>query len=347
MHRIYAAMEDELLVIEDVEHPRVEERLEGFKPQCLAMDPQRPEMLYCGTADRGLWRSVDAGVSWEPVGEGISHTNVTAVAVSAAEQADDGYGVVYAGTEPSALFRSEDGGNSWRELEGMRELPSYAGWSFPPKPQTSHVRWISPDPSLSGRLFVCIEAGALIRSHDGGETWEDRVDDGPLDTHTLALHEDAPGRLYSAAGDGSLPTGRGYMQSPDGGDTWDRPSEGLDHHYLWGLAVDPADPDTMVVSAASSPFHAHFLRVAESTLYRREGVGPWHEVRGGLSDPEGTLVSVLASNGNEPGVFYALNNHGLYRSVDTGREWVRLEAPWPERYLRQPPQALLVTGDDR
>ena len=346
MHRIYAAMQDELLVIEDVEHPRVEHQLEGFKPRCLTADPQRPEFLYCGTADRGLWRSADAGVSWEPVGEGISHTNVTAVAVSAAEQAD-GRGVVYAGTEPSALFRSEDGGNSWRDLERMRELPSYAEWSYPPKPNTSHVRWISPDPTQSGHLFVCIEAGALIRSHDGGETWEDRVDDGPLDTHTLAVHEDAPGRLYSAAGDGFFPARRGYMQSPDGGDTWERPSEGLDYQYLWGLAVDPADPDTAVVSAASGPFSAHSPATAQSTLYRRGDGGPWHEVRVGLPEPEGTVVSVLASNANEPGVFYALNNHGVYRSVDAGREWERLEMAWPERYLRQHPQALLVTEDAR
>ena len=346
MHRIYAAMEDELLVIEDVEHPQAEHRLEGFRPQCLAADPQRPELLYCGTADRGLWRSADAGVSWEPVGEGLSHTNVTAVAVSAAEQAD-GPGVVYAGTEPSALFRSEDGGNSWRELESMRELPSSAGWSFPPKPNTSHVRWISPDPTQSGRLFVCIEAGALIHSDDGGESWHDKVPDGPLDTHTLAVHEDAPGRLYSAAGDGSLPMGRGYMQSLDAGESWTRPDEGLVHQYLWGLAVNPTDPDTAVVSAASSPFSAHFPATAQSTLYRREGGGPWHEVRGGLPDPAGTVVSVLASNENEPGVFYALNNHGVYRSADAGREWERLEVPWPERYLRQHPQALLVTEDTR
>lgn len=216
MRRMYAAMEDELLVVEGVEHTRTERRLEGCEPRCLAADPLRPELLYCGTAERGLWRSADAGASWEPVGEGVRHPAVTAAAVSAAERVD-GRGVVYAGTEPSTLFRSEDGGSSWRELEGMRDLPSFPEWSFPPRPETSHVRWISPDLAVPGRLFVCIEAGALIRSHDGGETWQDRVDDGPLDTHTLALHEDAPGRLYSAAGDGSISTGREYSQSPDGG----------------------------------------------------------------------------------------------------------------------------------
>lgn len=345
MNRIYAAMESELLVIEGVERPRTERRLEGRKPQCLAADPLRPELLYCGTADRGMWRSADAGDSWEPVGEGIRYPNVTAVAVSAAEQMD-GRGIVYAGTEPSTLFRS-DGGGSWRELEGMRRLPSSSEWSFPPKPGTSHVRWISPDPAVPGRLFVCIEAGALIKSEDGGETWEDRVDDGPLDTHTLAVHKDAPGRLYSAAGDGYLSVGRGYAESPDAGGSWQRFSDGLTDHYLWGLAVDQADPETVIVSAASGVRQAHSSEVAESAIYRREGGRPWQEVSSGLPDREGTTASVLAAGGDEPGVFYAINNHGLYRSADAGKEWERLGVSWPERYHHQHPRALLVTGDGR
>jgi photosystem II stability/assembly factor-like uncharacterized protein len=342
MRRIYAAMEEELLVVEGVESPRAERRLDDRKPRCLAADPLRPELIYCGTADRGLWRSTDAGDSWEPVGEGITHANVTAVAVSAAERTD-GRGVVYAGTEPSTLFRSEDGGGSWRELEAMRRLPSFPEWSFPPKPETSHVRWISPDPAVPGRLFVCIEAGALIRSYDGGETWVDRVSEGPLDTHTLAVREDAPGRLYSAAGDGFFAEGGGYLESPDGGDTWERHPEGLTHHYLWGLAVDPQDPNTVLISASSGPMQAHSAGAAESTVYRREDGGPWQEVRGGLPDTEGTIASVL--DAAEPGVFYALNNHGLYRSPDAGKNWERLDVSWPERYLRQHPQALLVTED--
>ena len=346
MRRIYAAMEDELLVIEDVEPSRTERRLQDCSPQCLAADPLRPETIYCGTADRGLWRSANAGASWEAIGEGIRYPAVTAVAVSAAERVD-GHGVVYAGTEPSTLFRSEDGGDSWRELERMRDLPSSTDWSFPPKPETSHVRWISADPAVSGRLFVCIEAGALIQSHDGGETWEDRVDDGPLDTHTLAVREDTPGRLYAATGDTYFSTGGGYMESRDGGVSWQRLSDGIAHLYLYGLAVDPADPDTVIVSAASGARQAHSPEGAESAIYRREAGGPWRKARNGLPQPEGTIISMLAADEAEPGSFYALNNHGLYRSADAGKEWERLEVSWPDRYHHQHPHALLVTGDGR
>src|SRR5260370_40275671 len=129
------------------------------------------------------------------------HEQVMSVAVSAAEEVG-GYGVVYAGTESSAIFRSEDQGKSWRELAALRELPSARTWSFPPRPWTSHIRWITPDPLMPGRVFAAAEAGPLVRSLDRGQTWEDRRPGGPFDTHTLVMHPLAARRLYSAASDG-------------------------------------------------------------------------------------------------------------------------------------------------
>jgi hypothetical protein len=299
-------------------------------------------MVYCGTFERGLWRSMDAGNSWERVGEEVVRGPVMAVAVSAVEQAG-GYGVAYAGTEPSAVYRSEDGSETWRELGGLSELPSAPEWSFPPRPETHHVRWISPDPNASGRLFVAIEAGALIGSPDGGETWEDRTPDGPIDTHTLATHRDAPNRLYSAAGDGFMEAERGYAESDDAGASWRRISEGLQHHYLWGVAVDPGDPETVIVSAATSPWKAHTRRAAESTIYRKTAGEPWWEVREGLPEAEGRNVAVLAANGDEPGVFYALTNEGLYRSPDAGSSWERLEIGRQDQFGR--PTGLAVAGE--
>ena len=342
MTRIYAAMAEELLVVGHRNGRwHAERRLAESSPQCVAVDPLRPEQLYCGTFDKGLWRSADAGGSWEPVGEGIARDAVMAVAVSPVERAN-GHGVVYAGTEPSALFRSEDRGESWEELREMRELPSAPEWSFPPRPEISHVRWILPDPTIARRLYVAIEAGALIRSHDGGQTWQDRVPDGPRDTHTLTTHKDVPGRLYSAAGDGFMRSGMGYAESRDGGDTWERFSEGLKHHYLWGVAVDPADPETVVISAAASPREAHNPTRADSTIYRKEAGGPWREVTDGLPETERRLVSILAANEAEPGVFYALTNLGLYRSPDAGLSWESLDLAWPDRYRRQNQRGLAV-----
>lgn len=343
--RVYATMAGELLVARRQNGSwSTELWLAGSSPQAVAVDPSRPEIVYCGTFHQGLWRSTDAGDSWERVGENVVNAPVMALAVSDVERSGR-RGVVYAGTEPSAVYRSEDGGETWRELGGLRELPSAPEWSFPPRPETHHVRWISPDPNAPGRIFVAIEAGALIGSPDGGETWEDRTPDGPRDTHTLATHEDAPGRLYSAAGDGVITAGLGYAESRDAGATWRRISDGLQHHYLWGVAVDPGDPETIVVSAASGPWQAHGSRAAESTIYRKTAGEPWREVREGLPEVEGRNVAVLAANGDEPGVFYALTNEGLYRSPDAGSSWERLEIGPQDQFKR--PTGLAIVGEGR
>jgi photosystem II stability/assembly factor-like uncharacterized protein len=310
---------------------RAELQLAGRRVQSVAHDPLRPELVYCGTFGDGLFRSDDAGATWQPAHVGNTHDKIMSLAVSSVERAN-GRGVVYAGTEPSAVFRSEDGGDRWRELTGLTDLPSSREWSFPPRPQTHHVRHIEPDAHTVGRLYVAIEAGALVRTDDAGRTWRDRVPGGPRDTHTLATHPTAPNRLYSAAGDG-------YFESRDGGDTWQpaggsrlsgwaRPVAGLKHGYLWSLAVDPQDPEGLVVTAAAGPRQAHD-ELAESVVYRRRVGAPWTETREGLPSPQGRRVALVAAHAAEPGVFYLASEVELYRSADAGASWERLEVEWP------------------
>lgn len=342
MAKLYIALERALAIVDQQAGSwNVDLQLEGKHTQCIAIDPQRPEYVYCGTFGEGLWRSKDAGRSWEQVGADVIQPQVMSVAVSKTEHVGD-FGVIYAGTEPSALYRSEDGGTSWREMEALRQLPSASTWSFPPRPYTSHIRWITPDPLVQGRLFAAVEAGALLRSLDGGETWEDRKPTGPFDTHTLVMHRLAPDRLYSAAGDGFMQPGNGFVQSDDGGETWYRPDEGLQHHYLWSAAADPANPSTLVISAAPGPQEAHNPTHAHSALYRRSGDGAWQLLQDGLPAQQGTLAPVLAVTEAEPHVFYMACNHGVFRSPDAGESWEQLPVRWPSALQSSRPQALVV-----
>ena len=359
MTRLYVAMDDAVAVVNGQNGGwQFVERLHDVHPQCLAVDPFQPQRLYCGTFDNGLWRSDDAGESWQQVGAGIAHQRVMSVAVSQAERVGT-YGVVWAGTEPSALYRSEDGGESWQELRGLQDIPSKPNWTFPPRPNGHHVRWIAPDPNVAERLFVAIEQGGIMRSLDEGKTWEDHNPAAQKDGHTLAMHKDAPGRLYEASGGEDVKfrmfvrpawpplepnvimTAGGFAETYDGGASWEAVTDGLQHHYLWGVAVDPADPDTIVASASIGPLQAHRAR-ATSFIYRRAATKSWRIVSEGLPEPRGTKVSVLAANEAEPGVFYALNNQGIFRSNDAGVTWKALDVAWPQRFRKQHPQGLAV-----
>jgi hypothetical protein len=174
-------------------------------------------------------------------------------------------------------------------------------------------------------VFVAIEAGALVRTLDGGRTWEDRTAGGPYDTHTAATHPLAADRVYSAAGDG-------YFESVDAGRTWRRYMDGLRHGYLVGISVDPTDPDTVIVSAAAGPRVAYRPGGAEAFVYRRRGGRPWTVVGDGLPEPAGTTVARFAVDSDER-INYAANNRGLYRSADAGATWSQLDVAWPSGAL--------------
>jgi photosystem II stability/assembly factor-like uncharacterized protein len=195
----------------------------------------------------------------------------------------------------------------------MEGLPSASEWSFPPKPETHHVRWITCHPEDPGRLWLAVEAGALISTPDGGRSWRDRVPSGPTDTHELALHPDRPEGLRSAAGDG-------YFESDDGGFSWTRPMDGLEVGYLRSVALDPGDPDVVMVSGASRPRSAYVAGHSDGRLYRRKGSGVWTRVDSGWPDPPDGIAPLLAS-GLEAGELWGADDRGVFRSGDGGQSW--------------------------
>ncbi|MBA2285053.1 MAG: hypothetical protein H0W02_06200, partial [Ktedonobacteraceae bacterium] len=166
MTKVYVAMQNSLVIMTgNNDDWRTTIKLDGMPVFDVAVDPFNQSRVYAATIGNGLWRSDDAGENWQSVGPGITYDMVMAVAVSPVEKYGQ-YGVVWAGTEPSALFRSEDGGDTWQERPTLLDLPSKPTWSYPPKPDTHHVRWIQPDSHEAGRLFVAIEQGGIMRSLD-------------------------------------------------------------------------------------------------------------------------------------------------------------------------------------
>jgi len=333
MTRICAAMSDSL-VVADGSTTRVRLTDRG-RLESVAVDDRRPDRVFAGTFGDGLWRSTDGGDTFERVGREVLASSATSVAVDPHDPDR-----VWAGTEPSRLYCSTDGGATWETRPGLADLPSASEWSFPPRPDTHHVRWIEPDPHHEERLYLAIEAGALVRTDDGGRTYRDRPADARRDNHTIATHHDAPGRVYVAAGDG-------YAESEDGGDSWHYPQESLAHRYVWGLAVDPGDPDRVMASATTGARRAHTADQADARVYRRTG-GPWEELE---SLPTGEGVTRAVFDATAPGTVYAAHNRGLFRSTDWGGTVERIDdrfgLEWRDRFGTATCRGLAVVDDDR
>lgn len=276
--------------------------LEGKAVRCVAAERGQ---LLAGTRD-GALLSTDDGATWRRVD--LPETDVYSVAIGR------GDGTLFAGTEPSRLFRSADG-DRWDELDALQSIPSRDTWSYPPRPWTSHVRWIAPDPHRAERLLVGIELGGLMYSDDGGESFTDHRPGAERDVHALAWHPSVEGRSYESAGGGAT-------WSRDGGLSWEAAESGREHRYCWALAVDPDEPDRWYVSAAHGPRQAHGAGAARAGVYRWEGAGPWERIEQGLPRPLDSMPYALVST--TTGLFAGLANGRIFSSADHGDSWEEL-----------------------
>ncbi|MDN6344586.1 MAG: hypothetical protein L0J87_07290 [Tetragenococcus koreensis] len=345
MKEFFLGMDEELLIAKETPNGYTTfSRLNGLQPTRLAFDPQNERVIYCGTSNNGLWKSEDGGDNWSKIGNekqlGIRSERVTSVAVRPSKKTSEN-NIVYAGTEPSMLYYSNDKGVTWHEFTGIQTLPSKRNWSFPPRPYTHYVRWITPSYLNEEHLSISIEAGAFIRTKDHGTTWIDRTENSPIDIHTLLAHPKSPGKLYAACGDGVHKKGHSYAESDDEGQSWQYMSAGLENHpYAYNMVVNPNDPYDRIISAAKNAAHAHSLS-EYSAIYRKQGNHPWADITAGLPENSSSIHN-LAADPTSPGVFYAMNNYGIYRLKKKATKWEKLGISWKDKYLNQRPSCFIV-----
>lgn len=197
-----------------------------------------PKIIYAGAATSGLWRTVNAGTTWEPI---FDDQPVGSIGDLAIFQKDPD--IIFVGTGEangrnsspwgSGVFKSTDAGDSW-EFVGLKD--------------THHIGRVIIDPddpdivyvAAVGRLWAPNPDRGVFKSTDGGETWEKVlfINDETGVTDLVMDPEDSR-RLVAAAYErqrdafsGGNPAkmtgpGSGIYVSSDAGETWRRVTEGL------------------------------------------------------------------------------------------------------------------------
>jgi hypothetical protein len=120
----------------------------------------------------------------------------------------------------------------------------------------------------------------------------------------------------------------------------------LRHHYLFGIAVDSTNADVVIVSASNGPSKSYVVENAETFVYRKDANdNRWKTITDGLPEPRGSTIMSFVSDLKAPGEFYAVNNHGLFLSTDSGSSWKKVDILWPREYRQQTPWALAINAE--
>jgi photosystem II stability/assembly factor-like uncharacterized protein len=189
------------------------------------------------------------------------------------------------------MFTSEDGGEHWRECEQVQALPRVPEWTFPNPPHIPHVKHISLRAEDPADILAAVEEGWLIRSRDGGATWQNLTEGTEFDSHTAYFMPDNPRVIVSTSGSG-------VYRSEDGGTSFSASDTGLDRRYMAHLVVNTSKPRTVFTAAASVPPPGWSRpEGARSAVYRSVDQGKhWARLTAGL--PENIAAAPRAVAGD-------------------------------------------------
>jgi photosystem II stability/assembly factor-like uncharacterized protein len=175
---------------------------------CITGDPVDANLLWAGVEIDGVYRSRDAGRTWQSIGTGLSSRDIHSIVVV---PGPGGSRRLLAATN-NDLNLSSDDGETWQPIEIGKQLP----WSY--------CRGMT---QLAGQPNVVFlgngdgppgTVGVVARSADGGDHWEAAKMPGQANSTlwTFAVHPAVPDRVYAASVSGEV------YRSEDGGRVWQK-----------------------------------------------------------------------------------------------------------------------------
>ena len=198
--------------------------------------PGNDRLYYMGATGGGVWKTENAGISWENISD--DDFNVGTIGAIAVAESDPN--VIYVGTGEApirgvttshgdGMYKSTDAGKTWTHI-GLPEAGQIArAIVHPDDPDLVYV-------AVQGQIWGPSEERGVYRSKDGGETWEAvlQVDDETGATD-LSMDPSNPRIIYASMWEhGRKPwfiksggTAGGLFKTTDGGDTWEKLAGGL------------------------------------------------------------------------------------------------------------------------
>lgn len=285
--------------------------------------PDELNTYYFGAADGGVWKTTDAGLTWQPIADQAPFSSVQAIAISKNTPR-----TIYVGTgqvatrydvmDGTGVYKTTDDGKSWTSL-GLSD--------------SRHIGRILLDPrndnvivvAVLGHLFGPNQERGIFRSEDGGAHWQKVlfVDEntGAVD---LASDPATPDVIYAStwqvrqypfqsyfipqAGPGS-----GIWKSTDGGKTWSQTSkQGLPKGTLSriGLAVGVQTQGRRVYAAIEAE--------KDGGLYRSDDGGASWQYINKDSELASTYFGHLTADPKNADVVYAMGR-SVHESKDGGK----------------------------
>jgi len=272
--------------------------------------------VYVGAATGGLWKSEDGATTFEPIFDDYT-MSVGAVTVDPNDPQTVWVGTGETWTRNSVsigegIFKTTDGGESWKNV-GL--------------PDSERIVSILVHPTESDTVYVCAtghlwdanDERGVYKTTDGGESWEPVLQvDADTGCGGLAMDEQEPDILYAGMWQfrrepwffTSGGPGSGLHRSTDGGETWERLTEGLPEGELGRIAVAVAPSRPNVVYAT--------VEAEDTGFFRSDDLGKSWTRKGHSSFAEGrpfyfSLIVVDPSDHNrvyKPGGTLALTTDG-------------------------------------
>jgi photosystem II stability/assembly factor-like uncharacterized protein len=284
--------------------------------QGIALHPSNPEVVYAGTND-GPYRSTDRGDHWERLDYPKGAPGVWSFLFRPSDPS-----VMYLGTAPGEIYRSINGGDSWQKLSatmGSNECVM----AFP-----TRVIALAADPNFPDEVYAALEVAGVIRSSDGGDTWEEITgslapSEDTLDLHGVQCTAASPHTVF-------LTTRQGPFIGSDRGSEWIPIDFGKysDITYTRDLWAAPHDPNLLYVSIGAS------ARSKQGALYRSRDLFRTFEKVGRGVTANSTMMAVRADPRAPNHIFCVARDGETFGSSDDGATWTAYPLPEEAKEVR-------------